>query len=78
LVPFFQTVPSVARQLSTDWARALDRGAASAAAANSIATLFSFFMILLSRKAAGCLRYVQIGSEINDRQPRKGPLAIDD
>jgi hypothetical protein len=52
-VPFFHTVPSAARQLSTDfWANALDIGAASAADAKSNATLFSFFMILLSRKAA--------------------------
>jgi hypothetical protein len=58
-VPFFQTVPSEARQLSTDfgamppWAAANDAiGAASAADAKSTATLFNFFMILLSRKAA--------------------------
>ena len=58
LVPFFQTVaPSVARQLSIDlaWAKTAI-GAASAADAKSTATLFSFFMILLSRKAAvGCV-----------------------
>jgi hypothetical protein len=53
LVPFFQTVPSVERQLSpplVTWANAA--GAAMAADAKSTATLFSFFMILLSRKAA--------------------------
>jgi hypothetical protein len=53
LVPFFQTVPSEARQLSIDFACANAAiGAARAAAANSTATLFNFFMILLSRKAA--------------------------
>src|SRR3990167_101557 len=53
LVPFFQTVPSVERQLSAplDCAKAA-KGAAIAADAKSTATLFSFFMILLSRKAA--------------------------
>jgi hypothetical protein len=40
-VPFFHTVPSAARQLSTVWAPA---AVASAAVANSIATLFNFFM----------------------------------
>jgi hypothetical protein len=46
-------VPSAARQLSIDFACAKrnDR-AASAADAKSTATLFSFFMILLSMKAA--------------------------
>ena len=53
LVPFFHTVPSVARQLSTDFACAKAAiGAASATVAKSTATLFNFFMILLSRKAA--------------------------
>jgi hypothetical protein len=53
LVPFFQTVPSAARQLSLllAWANAA-MGMASAADAKSIATLFSFFMFILSRKAA--------------------------
>ncbi|MDE2082993.1 MAG: hypothetical protein KGI90_16730, partial [Burkholderiales bacterium] len=60
LVPFFQTVPSVARQLSTvfAWANATI-GAASAADAKSTATLFNFFMVLLSSKAAVGLRNVQ-------------------
>ena len=46
LVPFFQTEPSVARQLSAGLpcAKAPDKGAASAADANSNATLFSFFI----------------------------------
>jgi hypothetical protein len=46
LVPFFQTLPSTARQLSTGLpcAKAPDKGAASAADANSNATLFSFFI----------------------------------
>jgi hypothetical protein len=54
LVPFFQTVPSVPlRQLSIDLACANAAiGAASAADAKSTATLFSFFMVLLSMKAA--------------------------
>ncbi len=43
--------------------RAGQAGRQSAADAKSTATLFSFFMILLSRKAAVSLRYVQIGSE---------------
>jgi hypothetical protein len=47
--PFFQTVPSPARQLSAelDCAKTIT-GAAKAAEANSAATLLSFFMILLS------------------------------
>jgi hypothetical protein len=45
LVPFFQTVPSAARQLSIDFACANAAiGAASAADANSTATLFNFFI----------------------------------
>jgi hypothetical protein len=45
LVPFFQTSsPVPLRQLSTVWAPA---ALASAAVANTIATLFSFFMVLL-------------------------------
>jgi hypothetical protein len=53
LVPFLQTVPSEARQLSllAAWAKAA-MGTASAADAKSTATLFSFFMFLLSRNAA--------------------------
>src|SRR5574337_359592 len=53
LVPFFQTrSPLPLRQLSAPaWAKAT--GTARAAVANSTATLFRFFMILLSRKAAG-------------------------
>jgi hypothetical protein len=48
LVPFFQTVaPSAARQLSTAWAPAADERAAEA---NSIASWFNFFMVLLERK----------------------------
>jgi hypothetical protein len=56
LLPFFHTVPSLARQLSTVWADTPD--AAKKATANSDATRFNFFMILLSRKAADALRYV--------------------
>jgi hypothetical protein len=45
LVPFFQTSSDVPlRQLSIVWAPAAE---ARAAEANSIATLFSFFMVLL-------------------------------
>jgi hypothetical protein len=44
LVPFFQTVPSAARQLSMVWAPA---AVAMAAVAKSIATLFNFFMVFL-------------------------------
>jgi hypothetical protein len=60
LVPFFQTVPSAARQLSIDFACAKAAiGAARVAAANNTATLFNFFMILLSRKPQTSLRNVQ-------------------
>ena len=53
LLPFFQVSPKGFCQLSTDlpWANAII-GARTAADANSTATLLSFFMILLSRKAA--------------------------
>jgi hypothetical protein len=44
LVPFFQTVPSAARQLSMVWAPAAE---ASAAVANSAAILFKFFIGIL-------------------------------
>jgi hypothetical protein len=48
LVPFFQTnSPEPFFQLSTVWAPA---AVASAAEANNIATLFSFFMVLLLGK----------------------------
>ena len=48
LVPFFQTSSEVPlRQLSTVWAPA---AVTSAADANSIATLFNFFMVLLLGK----------------------------
>jgi hypothetical protein len=48
-VPFFQTpLASPLRQLSTVWANTLEAEVASAAVAKSIATLFKFFMILLS------------------------------
>jgi hypothetical protein len=52
-VLFLQVVPSEARQLSLllAWAKAA-MGTASATDAKSTATLFSFFMFLLSRKAA--------------------------
>jgi hypothetical protein len=55
LVPFFQTKsPVPLRQLSMVCAPAAD---ASAAEANNIATLFSFFMVFLLRgKAADALR----------------------
>jgi hypothetical protein len=59
--PFFHTVPSPERQLSTDWANAPVAEATIAAEAKSDATLLSFFMILLSRKAAVSLRYVRTG-----------------
>jgi sorbitol-specific phosphotransferase system component IIA len=54
--PFFHTVPSEARQLSIVWAPA---AVARAAEANNIATLFSFFMVLLmGKKAAASLREI--------------------
>jgi hypothetical protein len=54
-VPFFHTSSPVPFfQLSEDWALT---AVASAAEANSIATLFSFFMVLLfGEKAAAALR----------------------
>jgi hypothetical protein len=55
LVPFFQTrSPPALRQLSIDCAPA---AVAIAAVANNIATLFSFFIFLLSEtKTAAALR----------------------
>jgi alkylhydroperoxidase family enzyme len=47
LEPFFTTVPSAARQLSTVCAPAAE---ANATAAINIANLFNFFMILLDEK----------------------------
>jgi hypothetical protein len=49
-LPFFQGVPSEARQLSPPVLACANTisGAAKAAEANSAATLLSFFMILLS------------------------------
>jgi hypothetical protein len=47
-VAFFHTSPVALRQLSTDWAPAT---AESAAAATSIASLFSFIMVLLKEKS---------------------------
>ena len=53
LVPFFQTMLlSPLRQLSTDDCANAEIGAARAADAKSTASVLSFFMILLSRKAA--------------------------
>src|SRR5882762_8609896 len=53
LVPFFQgRLPLPLTQLSTVCANAPDIEVASAAVAKSDATLFSFFMILLSREGA--------------------------
>jgi hypothetical protein len=51
-VPFLQGVPSAARHWSAPLAACASAaiGRASAVDANSTATLFSFFMILLSRK----------------------------
>jgi hypothetical protein len=52
-VPFFQTsAPSAVRQLSIDFCAKAAIGAASATDAKSTATLFNFFMILLSGEAA--------------------------
>jgi hypothetical protein len=60
LVPFFHTMPSAERQLSIVLPCASAAiGEASAAVAKSTATLFNFFMILLSRNAAESLRNVQ-------------------
>jgi hypothetical protein len=58
LVPFFQTSSlALLRQLSIDCAPA---AVASAAVANNIATLFSFFIFLLSEtKTAAALRGVE-------------------
>ena len=54
LVPFFQAWPVLLRQLSTDCALA---AVAKAAEANTIATLFNFFMVLLmGNKSADILR----------------------
>lgn len=55
LLPFFHAVPSLERQLLTVWAET--PVAAKATIAKIDANLFNFFMILLSRKAAGALRY---------------------
>jgi hypothetical protein len=78
-VPFFHTVPSAARQLSTDfWANALDIGAASAADAKSIATLFSFFIDSPLEESRSCLRYVQIGSAFSGRTPTRRVVTTDD
>ena len=53
LVPFFQgRLPLPLTQLSTDCANAPDMEVAMAAVAKSDATLFSFFIILLSREGA--------------------------
>jgi hypothetical protein len=49
-VPFFQGKPVPLTQLSTVCAETLANEEASAADAKSDATLFSFFMILLSRE----------------------------
>ena len=73
LVPFFHTSdPSPLRQLSTvlAWAKAAI-GAARAAAATSITTLFSFFMVLLSMKAAARLRNVRTRRETKPGKPRR-------
>src|SRR5436190_1904978 len=53
-VPFFQGMPVALTQLSIvlAWANTLDAETASVADAKSDATLFSFFMILLSREGA--------------------------
>ena len=52
-VPFFHgRLPLPLTQLSTDCANAPDMEVAMAAVAKSDATLFSFFMILLSREGA--------------------------
>ena len=54
LVPFFQAWPAPLRQLSSDCALA---AVAKAAEANTIATLFNFFMVLLmGNKSADILR----------------------
>jgi hypothetical protein len=52
LVPFFHGRPVPETQLSTVCAMAPDMEVARAAVAKSDATLFSFFMILLSREGA--------------------------
>jgi len=72
LVPFFQTVPSTARQLSLDavCANAII-GTTSAADAKSAATLFKFFMIILSREAAGICE----ASKSEARKPEMSRMA---
>jgi hypothetical protein len=49
LVPFFQTVPSVLRQLSTDCALA---AVARATVAINIAILFNFIMVYLQKRCS--------------------------
>jgi hypothetical protein len=55
LVPFFQGKPVPLTQLSTVCAETTVKEDARAAVAKSDATLFSFFMILLSRGASSVL-----------------------
>jgi hypothetical protein len=70
LVPFFHTMPSVERQLSTVLACAkATTGAASAADANSIATLFSFFIDSPLEESRRCLRNVQSIRRENRAKP---------
>jgi hypothetical protein len=52
LVPFFQGRPVPLTQLSTVCAETPDMDDARAAVAKSAATLFNFFMVLLSTKGA--------------------------
>jgi hypothetical protein len=70
LLPFFQTVPSEARQLSLllAWANAA-MGTASATDAKSTATLFSFFMFLLSRNAAVACETFKSEAHCDGRRP---------
>jgi hypothetical protein len=71
LVPFFQVRPFALTQLSTDWADAVTAGPASAAAAKSDATVFNFFMVLLSREVF-LSKTSEQGSEVAGKPPRTG------
>src|SRR5438105_5635238 len=73
LVPFFQGMPVALTQLSIvwAWAKAPVAEAARAADAKSDATLFSFFMILLSREGAVCFcKTSELESESTDKPPQ--------
>ena len=80
LVPFFQgRLPLPLTQLSTDCANAPDMEVATAAVAKSDATLFSFFMILLSMEGAVMFcKTSEPESESTGNPPRTKPCAPGD